>query len=49
MESVMVSDRGVLDSNLKHGLADVACDGLATLFLVVPDEVLELFDPIDEL
>ena len=36
MESEVVSDRGVLDTGLEHGLADVVCNGLATLFLVLP-------------
>ena len=49
VESEVVSDRGVLDSSLKHGLADVACDGLATPFLVLPDVAPELFKPISEL
>ena len=47
--SFLSCDRGALDPGLEHGLADVVCDGLDTLFLVLPDEVSELFNPVDEL
>ena len=45
----MVPDRRVLDGSLKHGLPQVVSHGLAALFLVLPGQVPELFDPIDEL
>ena len=49
MESQMVPDRRVLVAGLEHSLPHVVSHGLAALFLVVPDQVAELFDPIDVL
>ena len=45
----MVPDRRVLHASLEHGLLHVVSHGLAALFLVLPDQMPELFDPIDEL
>ena len=41
----MVPDRRVLDASLEHSLLRV----LAAVFLVLPDQAPDLFDPIDEL
>ena len=45
----MVPDRRVLDASLEHSLPHVVSHGLTALLLVLPDQVPELFDPIDEL
>ena len=44
----MVPDRRVLDASLEHSLPHVVSHGLTALFLALPDQVPELFDPIDE-
>ena len=49
MERQMVPDRHVLVAGLELSLPHVVSHGLAALFLVVPDQVAELFDPIDVL
>ena len=49
MERQMVPERRVLDASLEHSLPHVVSHGLAALFLALPDQVPELFDPIDEL
>ena len=49
MESQVVRDRSILDVSLEHSLPHIVSHGLPALFLVLPDKVSELFDPIDEL
>ena len=49
MERQLVPDRRFLDASLEHSLPHVVSHGLAALFLVLPGQVLELFDPIHEL
>ena len=49
MESQVVPDRSILDASLEHSLPHIVSNGLPALFLVLPDQVSELFDSIDEL
>ena len=49
MERQMVPDRRVLDASLEYSLPHVVSHGLTALFLVLPDQVPELFGPVDEL
>ena len=43
------SARWSLSASLEHSLPHVVSHGLAALFLVLPDHVPDLFDPIDDL
>ena len=45
----MIPDRSILDASLEHSLPHIVGHGLPALFLVLPDQVSELFNSINEL
>ena len=45
----MVPDGRAFDASLEHSLPHIVSHGLPALFLVLSDQVPQLFDPIDEL
>ena len=49
VEGVRSTHRSVLDASLELSLPHIVSHGLPALFLVLPDMVSELFNPIDEL